>query len=158
MTKAKRRAPTKRSASGHTRRMGIGTADMAGQRTNGSVPTMDEAVQRLSALLTEENAALAAMDFARAGGLLAPKHAAADALAAAWRAAEPTSVVSENMRALGILAEENRQLLKRAMRVQSRVLDLVAKAARVAPQTARYAAGGKMAATEQGAQSLKTRA
>jgi hypothetical protein len=119
---------------------------------------MDEAVARLSALLAEENAALDAMDFARAGGLLAAKHAAADALAAAWRAAEPTNVVSESMRALGILAEENRQLLKRAMRVQRRVLDLVAKAARTAPQTSRYAAGGKMAAHDHGAQSLKTRA
>ena len=44
-------------------------------------PTMEEAIDRLSALLIEENAALEAMDFARAGGLLAPKHAAADALA-----------------------------------------------------------------------------
>jgi hypothetical protein len=55
---------------------------------------MAAAVERLSLLLREENAALSAMDFARAGGLLAPKHAAADALAAAWRAAEPDHLVS----------------------------------------------------------------
>ncbi len=127
------------------------------QTRSTQVPTMDEAVERLSALLIEENAALEAMDFARAGGLLAPKHAAADALAAAWRAAEPTPGVSDGMRDLGVLAEENRQLLKRAMRVQRRVLDLVAKAARTAPQAARYGAGGKLAAAAGGAQSFKAR-
>lgn len=120
--------------------------------------SMDTAVERLSALLTEENAALEAMDFARAGGLLASKHAAADALAAAWRAAEPTSIISDGMRKLGCLAEENRQLLKRAMRVQRRVLDLVAKAARTTPQNGRYSAGGRLAASANGAQSFKTRA
>ena len=121
-------------------------------------PTMEEAIERLSALLTEENAALEAMDFARAGGLLAPKYAAADALAAAWRAADAPPIPSERMHLLGVLAEENRQLLKRAMRVQRRVLDLVARAARSAPQGARYGSGGKLAAAVMGAQSFKTRA
>ena len=121
-------------------------------------PTMDEAIERLSSLLIQENAALEAMGFARAGSLLAAKHAAADALAAAWRAADPTPDVGDGMRKLGLLAEENRQLLKRAMRVQRRVLDLVAKAARTAPPTSRYAAGGRMALTASSAQSLKTRA
>lgn len=104
---------------------------------------MDDAISRLSALLVEENTALAAMDFARAGSLLAAKHAAADALAAAWRAADPGIAIGEKMGDLGRLAEENRLLLKRAMRVQSRVLDLVAKAARSAPQLNRYGAAGK---------------
>ena len=49
-------------------------------------PSFDYTVQALAKLLAEENAALANMDFARAGALLGPKHAAADALAAAWRA------------------------------------------------------------------------
>jgi hypothetical protein len=118
---------------------------------------MQEAVRRLSHLLAEENAALEAMDFARAGGLLAAKHAAADALASAWRAAEPGKTSEDSLRELGQLAEENRQLLKRAMRVQRRVLDLVAKAARSAPQGGRYAAGGKMAPGKTGAQSFKAR-
>ena len=118
--------------------------------------SMQDAVERLSALLTEENAALEAMDFARAGGLLAPKHAAADALAEAWRAADPTPDISESMRDLGRLAEENRQLLKRAMRVQRRVLDLVAKAARTPPRTSRYGAGGRVTPVGHGGQSLKT--
>ena len=121
-------------------------------------PKMEAAVQRLSCLLTEENAALASMDFARAGGLLAAKHAAADALAAAWRAADPGAVNSDTMRDLGLLAEENRQLLKRAMRVQQRVLDLVAKAARTGPQTSRYGATGRPATRAQDPQSFKARA
>jgi hypothetical protein len=119
---------------------------------------MDDAVRRLSALLIEENKALEAMDFARAGGLLAPKHAAADALAAAWRAAEPGTVGGESMRELGRLADENRLLLKRAMRVQRRVLDLVAKAARAAPASLRYGSAGTAAAPLSEARSLKTRA
>ncbi len=120
-------------------------------------PAMNEAIRRLSVLLVEENAALEAMDFARAGGLLAPKHAAADALAAAWRAADPAAIANDKMRDLGRLAEENRQLLKRAMRVQSRVLDLVAKAARSGPQSNRYGAAGKPAARPMDAQSFKAR-
>jgi hypothetical protein len=127
-------------------------------RNQTTVPTMDEAVRRLSALLVEENAALAAMDFARAGALLAPKHTAADALAAAWRAADPDEIGGDQLRDLGVLAEENRQLLKRAMRVQRRVLDLVAKAARNAPRAGRYASRGTLAPVEVGAQSFKTRA
>ena len=120
-------------------------------------PAMNEAIRRLSVLLVEENAALEAMDFARAGGLLAPKHAAADALAAAWRAADPAAIANDKMLDLGRLAEENRQLLKRAMRVQSRVLDLVAKAARSGPQSNRYGAAGKPAARPTDAQSFKAR-
>lgn len=120
-------------------------------------PAMNEAIRRLSVLLVEENAALEAMDFARAGGLLAPKHAAADALAAAWRAADPAAIANDKMLDLGRLAEENRQLLKRAMRVQSRVLDLVAKAARSGPQSNRYGAAGKPAARPMDAQSFKAR-
>jgi hypothetical protein len=119
--------------------------------------SMEEAVERMSALLVEENAALEAMDFARAGALLAPKHAAADALAAAWRAADPALGVTEKMRELGILAEENRQLLKRAMRVQRRVLDLVAKAARPPAGAGRYGAMGKPAPDKVPARSLKTK-
>jgi len=120
--------------------------------------TMEEAVERMTALLIEENAALEAMDFARAGALLAPKHAAADALAAAWRAADSGMGVTERMRELGILAEENRQLLKRAMRVQRRVLDLVAKAARAPAAMGRYGAEGRPSRDSAAARTLKTKA
>ncbi len=129
--------------------------------TNVPIPAdaaMEDAIVRLSALLAEENAALEAMDFARAGTLLAPKHAAADALAAAWRASESNNASSEKMRELGRLADENRQLLKRAMRVQSRVLDLVARAARTPPKTARYGQAGRPSLTLMEPQTMKTRA
>ena len=130
---------------------------MTGSRKAGSeATTMEEAIRRLSDLLAEENAALETMDFARAGSLLAPKHDAADALAAAWRAADPGNVPTDQMHALGRLAEENRQLLKRAMRVQSRVLDLVAKAARSAASSG-YGAAGRPATRTAVAHSLKAR-
>ncbi len=131
---------------------------MSERQKRNQIPGMDEAIERLATLLTDENAALETMDFARAGSLLAPKHAAADALAAAWRAADPADGVSEKMRELGLLAEENRQLLKRAMRVQRRVLDLVAKAARLPSAGGRYGAEGRPAAPRLQAQSFKTRA
>ncbi len=132
---------------------------MTGSRMAGTEGVgMEEAIRRLSELLVEENAALEVMDFARAGSLLAPKHDAADALAAAWRAADPGSIPTDKMHDLGRLAEENRQHLKRAMRVQSRVLDLVAKAARTAPNTGGYGAAGRPAARASNAHSLKVRA
>ena len=108
---------------------------------------LDEAVQQLARVLTAENAALTAMDFATAGALLAPKHAAADALAAALRASSAQEAAPEPLMALGVLAEENRKLLNRAMRVQRRVLDLVARAARLGQTGSRYGAGGKLTAT-----------
>ena len=107
--------------------------------------SLDYAVQSLSKLLAEENTALAAMDFGRAGALLAPKHAAADALAAAWRAAANDELPRAQLVELGALADENRRLLNRAMRVQKRVLDLVTRAARGTQAPARYGASGRAA-------------
>jgi hypothetical protein len=106
--------------------------------------SLDLAVQRLAHVLAAENAALDAMDFASAGALLAPKHAAADALAAAMRASSASPAEPEGMRQLGTLADENRRLLNRAMRVQRRVLDLVARAARASQPSSRYGASGKL--------------
>ena len=110
-------------------------------------PTLDLAVANLSRVLAAENAALTNMDFAGAGALLAPKHAAADALAAAMRSAASHVAEPAMMRELGVLAEENRRLLNRAMRVQRRVLDLVARAARGHQNSTRYGASGKFAAS-----------
>ena len=119
--------------------------------------SLEQAVQAMAKLLTDENQALAGMDFARAGALLAPKHAAADALAAAWRAAAVTETPQAALIKLGELAEENRRLLNRAMRVQRRVLDLVARAARGAQAPARYGAGGRAAGVQSSPRSLLTR-
>ncbi len=106
---------------------------------------LDQAVKQLAKVLAAENEALTAMDFASAGAMLAPKHAAADALAAALRASSSEEASPDALQELGALAEENRRLLNRAMRVQRRVLDLVAKAARAGQTASRYGAGGKIA-------------
>jgi hypothetical protein len=121
------------------------------------IPSLEHAVQAMTKLLIDENQALAEMNFARAGALLAPKHAAADALAAAWRAATATEAPPADLIKLGELAEENRRLLNRAMRVQRRVLDLVAKAARSAHPAPRYGAGGRVAGANGAPRSLLTR-
>jgi len=121
------------------------------------IPSLIDAVQTLSRLLIEENTALAAMDFARAGAVLAPKHAAADALAAAWRAAPPHEIPQAELVALGHLAEENRRLLNRALRVQRRVLELVARAARAADPTARYGSSGELRSRTAAPRALVTR-
>ena len=115
------------------------------------------AVQTMTNLLTEENAALNAMDFARAGALLAPKHAAADALAAAWRVEPDSDAPHNELRQLGELAEQNRKLLNRAMRVQRRVLELVARAARGTQAGSRYGAGGRFTTAGNAPRSLTTR-
>jgi hypothetical protein len=120
-------------------------------------PSLDYAVQSLARLLAEENAALVAMDFGRAGALLAPKHAAADALAAAWRAAASDDLPRPQLVELGALADENRRLLNRAMRVQKRVLDLVARAARGTQPATRYGASGRATGQATSPRRLTTR-
>ena len=107
---------------------------------------LNETIRQLAKVLSAENAALSSMDFAAAGALLAPKHAAADALASALRAASPQVAEPALLAELGALAEENRHLLNRAMRVQRRVLDLVARAARTTQTASRYGSGGRLAA------------
>jgi hypothetical protein len=119
--------------------------------------SFDQAVQRLAKVLAAENAALQAMDFAAAGALLAAKHAAADALAAAMRAASASDPAPRSLVELGTLADENRRLLNRALRVQRRVLDLVARAARSSQPNGRYGARGKLAAFAAAPRSLAKR-
>lgn len=92
--------------------------------------TLDASIRQLARLLRQENDALAKMDFVTVGSVLAPKHAAAEALAIAWREAEAADDCPEALRKLGILVDQNRVLVNRAMRVQRRVLDLIARAAR----------------------------
>jgi hypothetical protein len=111
------------------------------------IPTLELAVANLSKVLAAENTALTNMDFAGAGALLAAKHAAADALAAAMRACSTSHAEPEMMQELGALADENRRLLNRALRVQRRVLDLVARAARTGQSSSRYGARGKLTTT-----------
>ncbi len=91
--------------------------------------------QALADLLTRENAALAALDFAAATALLTAKEAAvAEALAAG---ALPPD--------LAPLIAENRRRLEHALQVQRRVLGMMARAVPQAPAQ-RYGASGSLAA------------
>ncbi len=120
------------------------------------------AAARLVQVLTAENAALRALDAPAAAALLEEKLAAARGLAEA-AALRPTARQTPEAAGLALqlrdLAEENRRLLEHAIQVQSRVLDMVARAARqgVAQSNGRYGASGA-AAADRGAMALHVRA
>ena len=98
---------------------------------------------RLATILAEENAALAALDFPRAVALLPAKTLAAEA----FRIAQATWPDPAEVAALLCeLAEENRRLLQRAMDVQGRVIEIVARAIPRAlqPSAPCYGARGKL--------------
>ena len=117
---------------------------------------------RLAQVLAAENAALRALDAPAAAALLEKKLAAARDLAQA-AAQRPAARQTPESAGLALqlrdLAEENRRLLERAIQVQSRVLDMVARAARqgAAPSRGRYGARGAAAAAR-GALALRRRA
>ncbi|HVB69266.1 MAG TPA: hypothetical protein VNE67_15575 [Acetobacteraceae bacterium] len=102
------------------------------------------ALRRLAAALERENAALAALDLAAIGPLLAEKEAALASLSAA---PPPPPALIEAAHAVAALARRNRALLEHAMGVQGRVIALVARAARPAP-TGGYQAPGRRAAPD----------
>lgn len=127
---------------------------------------------RLAQALRAENIALAALDLSRAAGLADGKIRATDAFAAAQAAALRTGAratgtlrqhVARLAEDLGSLGEENQRLLRRAVTLQSRVIEVVASAAlpRAAAglSGARYGATGQRAAGRQApALALQTRA
>lgn len=120
------------------------------------------AAARLAQVLTDENAALLALDAPAAAALLTEKLAAARELAeaAAQRPAPRQTPESAGLALrLRDLAEENRRLLEHAILVQGRVLDMVARAARqgAAQSSGRYGASGAAAAAG-GAMALHVRA
>jgi hypothetical protein len=104
-------------------------------------------VEALSVILVQENAALAALDLVSAGGFLAAKRAATEALARAGEAdpgTMPDLAVAERLRDL---AAENRRLLERAIAVQGRVIAVVARATPRSAVMPRYGANGGLART-----------
>ena len=122
---------------------------------------------RLRSVLTAENAALLALDMPGAAALLEEKLLAARGLAAASAVRPPARQTPESAGLalqLRDLAEQNRQLLERAILVQGRVLDMVARAARQqgAQSVGRYGVGGIAApnrgALDRGAMALQMRA
>ncbi len=94
-----------------------------------------EAAARLEAVLRAENAALERHDAAGSAALLEEKLAAARGLPA-------KGVPPEAALRLRELVGENKRLLERAIRVQDRIMAMVARAARQSPPVAHYGASG----------------
>ena len=90
------------------------------------------ATDRLVDALTQENAALTALDLPRAAGMLADKQRALEAFTTAQTAGlrtESRAEIEPLARRLQALAEQNRVLLERSIAVQSRVIGVIARAA-----------------------------
>lgn len=113
-------------------------------------------ITRLCGLLAAENDLLRSLDFAATARLLPAKQAAADALGQA--ASAPAEALAPAVAALRALAEENRTLLERAMLVQGRVIELIARAACSADPAPRYARSGAYAARRDTGFALSARA
>ncbi len=118
------------------------------------------ATNRLCDVLAAENAALAALDLPRAAAMLDAKQAAMAALTAA-RSAGPTPhspALQQGVGRLRELAEENRRLLERGLAVQSRVLAVIASAARASHPAPRYGRSGGYADRPSSGWALSARA
>jgi hypothetical protein len=104
------------------------------------------AASLLADILTQENAALAALDLPRAGAMLADKQRAAagfiQAQAMPATATQPEAAERLAQRLLS-LAAENRTLLERAIAVQGRVIGVIARAAAPAVAPSGYGAPGR---------------
>lgn len=120
---------------------------------NGSVT---EARRTLQAVLQRENAALRRTDFPAAAALLPEKIRALQQ----WQSAQPSLSSSPSVlgRVLQAVIEDNTKLLEQAVVVQTRVVELIARAARRGDEGgARYGAQGREA-RDGGALALLTRA
>ena len=91
-------------------------------------PNQSVLVRRIIDVLREENAALASMDFARAGHLLPEKFGVADAIASAWRGNQGVAISYSVKHDLSCLIERNRTLVKAFTTAQIRALDRVTRA------------------------------
>jgi hypothetical protein len=107
------------------------------------------AAAHLAEVLAAENAALVALDLPRAGAMLAEKSRAADAFVAAHtRSRGSPGAGADASVHLRSLVEENQLLLETAIKVQGRVIGIIARALPRAlrdPSTTRYGAQGRMA-------------
>lgn len=109
--------------------------------------TLIETARALTEVLARESAALAAMDLAGAAAMLDDKRAAAAAFEAAQARPTPPAdapALREAAARLGEAAEENRRLLEQGLRVQARVVGIVARAARPKAPVLRYGARGAL--------------
>ena len=99
-----------------------------------------DAAQRLVDLLQKENEALKRLDFPAAVALVAAKEAAlADLTKPPATPMAPAPLAPTPLaRRLVALAAENRSLLERAIAVQTRIVQIIARAAVPPPATMRY--------------------
>jgi hypothetical protein len=99
-----------------------------------------DAANRVAEVLAQENAALQRMDLPAAVALVPAKEAALADLAR--ETPLPSSALSPTVLALGRrladLAEENRILLERAIGVQARIVQMIARAGTPTQETAHY--------------------
>jgi hypothetical protein len=108
-----------------------------------AAPSLVRAAEDLADALAAENAALRSVDFAGVGAMLPGKEAALAALRAAAASTEqPTATIRRAVLRLRAEADENRRLLQRAMRVQTRVIGVVAGAGRPREAGGRYSRTG----------------
>jgi hypothetical protein len=116
--------------------------------------TTHQALDKLAEVLARENAALKDLDFPAAATLIPEKQAAIDALATP-AAATPRPAVGQRLHAL---VTENQALLERAIRVQARVIEIVASAYKPAPATRTYGPSGEQTTGPLAGVALSTRA
>jgi len=102
------------------------------------------ALDRLAAIMQRENAALTALDFAAATGLLDEKQVAIEAFEPAGRNA-PSFPPLDAVAGLRAAALVNAGLIERAIAVQRRVIETVLAAARKRDAAPRYQADAGMA-------------
>ena len=116
------------------------------------------ATARLAEVLQAENAALRAMDLARAAALLVQKQAALAAFNATQTGGQAGPDLRQAAAQLRAAADENRRLLERAISVQTRVLGIIAQAARAANPAPNYGRSGAYAARPAAAWAFSARA
>jgi flagellar biosynthesis/type III secretory pathway chaperone len=116
--------------------------------------TTHQVLDTLADVLARENAALQALDLPAAAALLPQKQAAIDALASG--PAEPPKA-AQGLR-LRTLVTENQALLERAIRVQARVIEIVAGAYKPAAGTRTYGPSGEQTSSPLAGVAYSTRA
>lgn len=115
-----------------------------------------QAAQRLADVLEQENLALKRLDFPAAIALVPAKEAALADLTK-----PPVTVIRRAALAQRLvgLASENHVLLERAIAVQTRIVRIIARAAKPPPAAIRYNGhGGRTPFNRAGAMALSTRA
>lgn len=116
-------------------------------------------LQRLADLLEQENKALKSLDFPAAIALAPAKEAALSNLAAPSTAGALPPSLATLQYSLNELATENQILLVRAISVQTRIVQIIARACACRPTMMRYcASGGRAPSHRAAALSLSTRA